>query len=870
MKVSYEWLRDFTDTPRDVKHFAHLMTLSGSKVEALDLPLENIQKVVVAKILSIQKHPDADKLQVCQVDAGQEELLQIVTAARNIKEGDYVPLALDGAILSDGMKIKTGKLRGVVSEGMFCSLKELQLPKEAFPDAIEEGIFILDPNFVIGENVLTCLGYHEPSLEFEITSNRPDCFSVEGLAREAAITCKQEFKACQPYFQAKSSVLTEEKLSLKNQVPEVCPLYLARYVSDVRIAPSPSWLVRRLLQAGLRPINNIVDISNYVMLELGHPMHAFDADKLEGNQIQIRYAHEGESFQTLDEKEWTLRSCDTVIADEKKAIALAGVMGGKNSEVDENTKNLILEMAYFKAPVIRKTASHFGIRTESSSRFERKVDARTCRLALDRACQLIEQLACGKVSPSLLSYETELEALPIITFSTPEINRFLGTDLSGDFMLDLFEKLGCKLLKKEALSSCSLLEEEKNPEMEEQGERKRHYDLQLEMPSYRPDLQEFVDLVEEVARFYDYNKIPKTLLSTAETTLGVRSDAQLAMMEVKQSLVHQSYYEAYSNSLSSPNLLEKFSSLLTEEQKQAWKNELVFIRNAALDSSCLRTTILPDLLNSLSLNAKRQQSSCRLFEMGRIYVHDAMSRLALTQEPSCTCSLNEPTGQNEELSLPKEPTQLALAVYQQDLGKHKQGELFFELKYLAEEILGILGISTWDFLRPHDLPEEIQKQYREFSFFHPHRSAVLMSRKKILGVLGYIHPKLCQNFEVPTYSASLILYWDELLPLLSKKKTQKPLPKYPTVSRDLALVVKEEVMWKQVEDLCKKYTKPYLENIELFDVYRGEHIKGDEKSMAFRLTFRSSESTLTDQEVQNLLDQVLQKAKDELGAHLRS
>lgn len=798
MKLSIEWLKDFVDLSVPLKTFADELTLSGSKVEAVHDPLSEITHVVVGQILSREAHPEADRLQICQVNVGEEQALQIVTAAKNIEVGDKVPVALVGAKLAGGIEIKKGKLRGVVSEGMFCSYHELGVDKTLFPEAAEDGIFLLPQHFPLGSLVLKELGVSDASVEFEITSNRPDCFHVEGLARETAITLNEDFAIYQPYvkaFHEKKDFLSSELLQVENLAPSFCTTYLACCIKNVRIAPSPFWLQKRLLKSGVRPINNMVDITNYVMLELGQPMHAFDAKEICGNKLYIRPAKEGETFTSLEEKEYVLRSTDHVIADEEKVLALAGVMGGQNSGVKEDTQEVVFEVAFFAPEKVRHTSSFVGLRTESSSRFERLVDKTQAKRCLLRACELVESLDIGSVASDFIQIETEAFVPRTLEISLSKINRFLGTELSEAFMLSLFRSLEIKVL--------------------EQKEDK----VWLEIPSFRPDLEGFADIAEEVARFYGYNKITPSLMKGAENTQGGRSLAQQKLLEMKNYLVHQGYYEAYANTLSSPQTKEKIDAFLP--QNFAKNQKPVVIKNAAIESSQLRVSLLPDMLNALSLNANRQAKTARLFEVGKVYWDEGKDCLA------------------------KEENKLLFAAFDQQYGKHKKGELFYEGKYLVEQLHTLLGLSV----KVEKENAQNLKEEATLSLLHPYRRACLYVQGVCVGVIGYVHPKVLEIFDAPAYVMVAELNLDFLLSKISIAKAQKALPRFPSTSRDLALIVEEEVSVGDVLKCMKKEIKQYLEEIHLFDVYRSETLGANKKSLAFELVFRSEQSTLTDAEI---------------------
>lgn len=868
MKISLEWIKDFVDLGDiSLKDFCHKMTISGSKVEAFEDFYAKIKNVRVGQIIGIEAHPNADRLQVCQVSLGENENcepveIQIVTAAKNIAVGDKVPVALDKAVLYDGSVIKAGKLRDVLSQGMFCSIHELGIPSEAFPNAAKDGIFILEQDAVLGEDVLSEIGYMDSSIEFEITSNRPDCFSVEGLAREAAITFNKTLHLSEHNVVAKSDKSIKGNLKFCNQASELCPLYMARMVSNVKIKQSPLWLRQRLIKAGLRPINNIVDITNYVMLETGHPMHAFDFDKLSKSELNVRLAKNNESFKALDGRDLVLCESDLLIADGEKAVALAGVIGGDNSQVDENTATIVFEIAYFEPGQIRKTASRYGIRTESSSRFERIVDFSTTKRAMDCACRLIEELDYGDVSADYIDFNVVKDTKKEISLNTAKLNAFIGINQSSAKIRSLFEALSCEIIAERSLNEA----EKANLPSIYLADAKV---FTVVPPAFRPDLEGFADFAEEVARFYDYNKIEPSLLATAQTTVGQRNKEQLVLQQIKTYLVNNSYYEACFNTLTSPDIIEKmleeikprfceFFDLNIEDLKIAL-SDCIYLKNGAYDTSVLRTSMTVDLLKSLSLNYNRQAKTCRLFELGRTYLQ--IDDLA-------------------EESLAYEPQQLAIAVYDNDYGKHKEGELFYELKNRCEEVLSLLGLKNYEFkslndenfyeYKEYEISSKLEKAFIEQAFlFNSYRSAVVFLRKKPIAILGYLHPKFLEDFEAPANSAFLLMNMDLLLNWQNTKKTQQALPKFPASKRDLAIVLTENITWAEIQKCIKNSSLPYLESVELFDVYKGDHVPDGHKSFAFSLFFRSDKSTLTDDEVNEMQTKILTNLQKQFAASLR-
>lgn len=800
MLAPIDWLKEFVSVPADLHAFCSAMTLSGSKVESLHRVGEGITHVVTGRILKIEKHPDADKLVVCQIDMG-EGPVQIVTGAKNVREGQIVPVAQVGAHLPGDIVIKAGKLRGVESNGMLCSIAELGLTHELFPDAARDGIFILPEDLEIGQDVFKALDLDGATVEFEITSNRPDCYSIEGLAREAAITQRLPFAIHEPVLKAEGHA-APPRVQIES---EDCLRYCARRVEDVKIEPSPLWLRRRLENAGVRPINTIVDITNYVMLELGQPMHAFSF--VRGDLVRVRHAEPGEKLKTLDDQDHDLTPEMLVIADAEGAIGLAGVMGGANSQIVDGSTSIVFESANFDANSVRRTAAKLGIRTESSSRFERVLDPNQCLRALNRACELVEQLGCGRVSSEWIDvYPKPYEAKPI-AFDPDRCNRFLGLELSHDEIAATLEATECKVDRET---------------------------WTVTPPTFRPDLEGFADLAEEVARFHDYNNIPATLLPIAETTVGGRSRAHEKKRVIKEIFRSLGFYEAYTYSFMSPKELDRLG--LPEDSTL---RRMIRIRRAPEDMSGLRTTPLPALLQILRNNSSRAIPTARLFEILRCY-------------------------HPQDEALPQEREVLAAGLY--DLANKDAGERFYELKHAVEEIGEQLGIRS---LRLHDPAESgFYKEPAEYGCFHPNRTAWISVRNEICGLVGYLHPGVASTYEVPKNTAVLLLDVKPLVEASVDKRSQKPLPKFPATTRDLALVTDLSMPVGKLSAVITKQGGKLLESVALFDIFQGGSLGADKKSAAFRLTFRSATGTLTDAEVQPVVDAII-KGLEKLGAELR-
>lgn len=818
MLAPLSWLKEFCPLHHPLHELAQALTLSGSKVETIWDPSQFLSGICTGRILEIQKHPDAQKLQICQIDIGAAAPSQIVTGATNVAEGQVVPVACPGAILADGKQIQTGMLRGVQSQGMLCSIGELGLSRTLFTDAVEDGIWILPPQTPIGVPILEALNYEDPTLEFEITSNRPDCFSMEGLAREAALTLNLPFTRRESQVRSAKGVSTRERLQVSVEAGAPCRRYCARRIENVKQVPSPFWMRRRLEQSGVRPISAMVDITNYVMLELGQPMHAFDEGNLHGGQIQVRLARAGETLRTLDEQERILQPGDLVIADGEGPIALAGVMGGERAEIQDQTQAVVLESACFEAATVRETASRLGMRTESSARFERIADPELCLRALERACALVEELGCGDVAEDWIDWYPHPWTPHVISVDPEKLLHFLGlhTVCTAEEACTILQNLGCKLEQLEA------------------GQ------YRVETPSWRPDLEGEADLAEEVARFYDYNRIPATLLPSAETTQGGYSLKQLRLRKVKRTAVSLGYFESCTYSFMSPKEWDRLLLPADSPLRTA-----VRIRRAPEETSCMRTTALPSLLSSLANNALRNQTQSRLFEVLRTY--------------------HPQTGSEEGATLPEERDCFVAGVY--DLQQKQPGQNVFLLKHLVEQMARNLGISTLRFCQPFETKELPMPD--EWMSFHPYQSIWITVSDRLVGVLGTIHPKVAQAYEVPRNTAVVSLSLQDCLEVATEMRKQKPIPRYPATTRDLAVLVDRQVPAGQLEEILKQNAGPYLEQVELFDVYEGKNIPQGKKSIAFSLQFRSNTGTLQDSDIQADWERMLQSLAEQAGAHLR-
>lgn len=795
MLVPLKWLRDYVDIDIDVNEFADKMTMSGSKVEKVDFYGENIENVVVGKILEIKQHENADKLIVTKVDIG-EKVIQIVTGAQNVSEGDYIPVAVHGAKLPGGVKIKSGKLRGEVSEGMMCSAEELGIDPHYVKENSKDGILLLDfeDSYELGKDVREVLGLNDALIEFEITSNRPDCRCILGIAREAAVTLGKNTKY--PKVEVKES--DEEikfKINIENQ--DLCRRYSARMVRDVKIEPSPYWMQRKLIEAGVRPINNIVDITNFVMLELGQPMHAFDLKQVSTGKIVVRNAEDGEKFVTLDDTERELDKDMLVITNGERSLALAGVMGGANSEVTEGTTEILFESANFKAENVRATSKKLGLRTESSSRFEKGINQDLANLAVDRAAQLVELLGAGRVLKGVVDeYPTKHEPKSI-TVNVDRINRLIGVEIPASEMIAILESLEFKC---ELNSSNEII---------------------AKVPSFRLDMEQEADFVEEIARIYGYDKIP-TLELEGNPTIGMKTDKQKFSDTVKDSLVALGSDEILTYSFVSPRGIDKIN-----EPKDSAKHNFVKILNPlGEETSVMRTTLIPNMLDVVATNVSHRVEELSVFELGHIFEAAVV-----------------------------EPNQLDRLC----IGMYGKGKDFFTLKGMVETVFEKIGFAGY----------EIEPENNNTTF-HPGRCAKIVYNNKNIGTLGELHPDVIENYNLGqrVYVAEIDV--DSVFANSDETALYKPLPKYPSTSRDIALVVKDNIYVKQIDDIISANGRGLIEDFKLFDVYTGDQIEKGYKSIAYSITYRSKDRTLTDEDVAKVHDKILSELSEKLDANLRS
>ncbi|MEG0779037.1 MAG: phenylalanine--tRNA ligase subunit beta [Oscillospiraceae bacterium] len=798
MILSRNWLNEFVDgvdvaTIGD-RDFSEAMTLSGSKVETFEDVGAEILNVVVGRVLSMKKHENSDHMFICQVDVGGGITTQIVTGAQNVHEGDLVPVAKDGSTLPGGVKITAGELRGEASAGMLCSLKELGMTLHDFPYAIEDGIWILqEDDAQPGDDIRAILGANDHVVEFEITPNRPDCLSVIGLARETAATFGKELRLHTPEIAGCGGSIAE-LVDIEIEDTDLCPRYTARMVKNVKIAPSPRWMRERLRNSGVRPINNIVDITNYVMLEYGQPMHAFDFSCVKGNKIIVRRARKGEVIQTLDGNDRKLTESMLCICDESRPVCVAGVMGGANSEIVGDTAQVLFESANFNGTSVRRTALALGMRTDASSRYEKGLDPMNTMKAVQRACELVELLGVGEVVDGVMdvigqdSYPTTVQLEPA------KINALLGTDVSEADMRRILLSLGFQL----------------------DGDT-------IVVPSWRGDVEHYSDIAEEIARYYGYNNIPTTLMR-GETVRGGYSPIQQTERQVGELCRTLGYDEIITYSFISPTYYDKINLAGDSPLRTSMR----ILNPLGEDTSIMRTTILPSLLEILARNYNFRNKSARLYELGKVYF-----------------------AKNDGTGMAKEPKVLSL-------GGYGDGMDFFRLKGAVETLLTSLRCAAPTFEAVSDNPS-----------YHPGRCARVLVGGREIGVLGQIHPAVGANYGVDVDLYAAELQFDPLFAVCGATPTYTPLPKYPSVTRDIAVVCQSSVSVGALTDCIRRGAKGLLKDVALFDIYTGKGIAENCKSVAFNLTLRADDRNLTAAEADEDVQSILALLDKELGAHLR-
>ena len=810
MKASVEWLKEYSDIDVDSVRLGDILTMTGSKVEEIIEKGKDIKNVVVGKILEIKKHPDADKLVVTKVDVGNEKI-QIVTGAKNIKENDIVPIAKDGAELPGGKKIVESPLRGINSCGMMCSVGELGLDIKDYPEQIEDGIMILPKSYeeYLGKNIVDVLHLREDIIDFEITPNRPDCLSIEGLGRETAASLGVEFKNPRKNLDELNIENKKELEGLRVDItaPDLCYRYIARIVKNVKIEPSPEWMQRRLKACNVRSINNIVDITNYVMLELGQPMHAFDINSIEGKHITVRRAKEKEKITTLDEEERILDENDLVIADEKKPVAIAGVMGGLNSEIEENTTTVVFESAVFYGGSVRKTAKKVGLRTESSSRYEKGLSSENAIRAINRAVELVELLGAGEAVEGKIDVYPTKQKINKIKLDVDKINSLIGTNISEEEMIKILEKLDIKVENGYAIA-----------------------------PYFRMDLEFVADIAEEIARYYGYDKLETTSIK-AEATLGVRTKEQKIELDklekkIENILVYNGLSEIYTYGFVGEKDLEK-----SKISKDLIENAIEISNPLSDEYKLMRPTTIPSMMQILALNNNRKNQNVKLFDISRSY--------------------RNINGEVEKGEIPLQENILTIGMYGDDVD-------FYTLKGLIENVLEVANVNHYD----------IEKE-KENSSYHPGRCAKIKVGIDVIATFGEVHPEVLVNYDINKRCYMAELNITKIVKYSKQNKKYEEVPKFPAVERDIAIIVDEEIEVGEIEKLITKKSKRLLkgkkglEEIKLFDIYRDEKLGERKKSIAYSLIFRDKTKSMSDEEINPVMDEIIKELEEKFGAILR-
>ena len=805
MNTSLSWIKAYVpDLDVTAQEYTDAMTLSGTKVEGYEKLDADLDKIVIGQIEKIEKHPDADKLIICQVNVGTETV-QIVTGAPNVKEGDKVPVVLDGGRVAGGhepgqrvaggIKIKKGKLRGVESCGMMCSIEELGSDRNMYPEAPEYGIYIFGDDAVVGESAIKALGLDDVVFEYEITSNRVDCFSVVGIAREAAATFGKEFHP-PVVTPTGNDEDVNDYIKVRVENTDLCPRYCARVVKNIKIGPSPKWMQRRLASVGIRPINNLVDITNYVMEEYGQPMHAYDLDTIAGHQIVVRNAEKGEKFVTLDGQEREMDDSVLMICDGEKAVGIAGIMGGENSMITDHVQTMLFEAACFDGTNIRKSSKKVGLRTDASGKFEKGLDPNNAQAAIDRACQLVEEMGAGEVVGGMVDVYGKKKEPVRVPFDADAINALLGTDIPEADMLGYFEKIG----------------------LEYDADAK-----EVIAPTFRHDLFRLADLAEEVARFYGYDNIPTTLPS-GEATTGKLSFKNRVEDVAKDIAEFCGFSQGMTYSFESPKVFDKL--LLDEDD--VLRQAIPIMNPLGEDYSIMRTISLNGMLTSLATNYNRRNKNVRLYEMGNIYLPKS---LPLTE-------------------LPDERMQFTLGMY-------GEGD-FFSMKGIVEEFFEKVGLHKKETYDPN----------AGKNFLHPGRQANIIYEGRVVGYLGEVHPQVADNYGIGERAYVAVIDMPEIVELATFDRKYEGIEKYPAVSRDISMVVPKEILVGQIEEVIEKKGGAYLESYKLFDLYEGAQIKPGFKSVAYSITFRAKDRTLEEADVSAAMKKIL-KALEEMGIELR-
>ncbi len=807
MNSALSWIKAYVpELSCTDQEYCDAMTLTGTKVEGYERLDKNLEKIVVGQIKEIEKHPDADKLIICQVNVGAETI-QIVTGAPNVKVGDLVPVVLDGGKVAGGhdggplpeggIPIKAGKLRGIPSNGMMCSIEELGSDRNFYPEAPEMGIYVFEPDSVTpGDDAVEALGLYDTVFEYEITSNRVDCYSILGIAREAAATFRKPFVP--PVVSVKENgENVNDYLSVEVVDKGLCPRYCARVCTNIKIGPSPKWMQRRLSASGIRPINNLVDITNYVMEEYGQPMHAFDIDTIAGRKIIVKRAQDGQEFQTLDGQMRTMDHDVLMINDAEKAIGIAGIMGGENSKITDDVKTVVFEAATFNGANIRKSAKRIGLRTDASGKFEKGLDPVNAMDAINRACQLIQELGCGEVVGGVIDVKEPIKPEVQIKFEPERINRVIGIDCSKEEMLSYFERLEIK------------------------------YDPATEMlicPSFRQDLLEFADISEEVVRFYGYDKIPMTLPSGAATAGGLSYKLRIEQ-KARDIAEYCGFSQGMCYSFESPKVFDK----LLIPEGDALRKALTISNPLGEDFSIMRTISLNGMLTSLSTNFNRRNKDVRLYELANIYIPKDIPAT----------------------ELPDERMQFTLGFY-------GEGD-FFTMKGVIEEFFDTVGMKK--------APAYDHQSGKPF--LHPGRQANVVYDGQVVGYLGEVHPLVCSNYDIKTKVYVAVLDMPVIVPLTTFERKFEGIAKFPAVNRDLSMVVPKNIRVGEIEAMIKQRSGKNLESVTLFDIYEGDQIKEGFKSVAFSLVFRDKTKTMEEAEVAAAMKKVL-NGLESMGIELRA
>ncbi len=808
MNTALSWIKAYVPslTCTD-QEYCDAMTLSGTKVEGFERRDRNLEKIVVGQILSIEKHPDAEKLIICQVDVGTETI-QIVTGAHNVKVSDKVPVVLDGGRVAgghdggpkpeEGIRIKAGKLRGVPSNGMMCSIEELGSDRNMYPEAPEEGIYIFNEDAEVGSDAVELLGLHDTVFEYEITSNRVDCYSVLGIAREAAATFKKPFV---PPVVKKTGNSEDVHDYIKVEVkdPDLCPRYCARVCKNIKLGSSPEWMRRRLAASGIRPINNLVDITNYVMEEYGQPMHAFDLDTIAGGRLIVRRAGDGDEFQTLDGQMRKLDKDVLMICDGEKEVAIAGIMGGENSKITDKVRTVLFESAIFNGPNVRKSAKRIGLRTDSSGKFEKGLEPHNAEEAVNRACQLIEELGCGEVVGGMVDVAAPLPEKKVLSFQPDKYNKLLGTKVSEEEMLDYFARLEIEVAGKE------------------NGVRS------LLIPYFRQDLNCDADIAEEVARFYGYDRIPTTLPS-GEATAGRLSYKLRIEQKARDIAEYCGFSQGMSYSFESPKVFDR----LLIEKTDPLRRTVTITNPLGEDFSIMRTTPINGILTSLALNYNRRNKNVKLYELENIYLPKA---LPLTE-------------------LPDERMQFVLGFY-------GDGD-FYTMKGVVEEFMESVGMRK----------KPVYDPKADKSFLHPGRQALIGYEGVCVGYLGEVHPEVLDNYEIGARTYVAVLDMPGVIPFTTFDRKYEGIARYPAVSRDISMVVPKQILAGDIEQLIAQRGGKLLESYRLFDIYEGAQIKEGYKSIAYSITFRAKDRTLEDGDVNAAMKKIL-NGLEQMGIELR-